>query len=110
MATIPISSSLELYEPLANFVLIKRLDDDVDVQRGIVIPEIGQQKSNKGRVIAVGEGRIIGGQIVPMPIERGDLVLFSKYGAEEVLLDGEEFLLLRYDEIKLRVRAVALAR
>lgn len=96
------------YQPLANFVLIRRIEDGQDVVGGIHIPEIGQQKSNKGRVIAVGEGRIIGGQIVPIPLEPGDIVLFSKYGAEDVKLDGDDYLLLRYDEIKLKQRLVAL--
>ena len=90
------------YSPLANFVLIQRIDEAVEMQGSIVIPEIGQVKSNKGRVVAVGEGRIIGGQMVPIPLEEGDIVLFSKYGAEDVTLDGVEYLLLRYDEVKLK--------
>jgi chaperonin GroES len=94
------------YQPLANFVLIERIEEGQDLQGGIVIPEIGQQKSNKGRVMAVGEGRIIGDKIVPMPLSEGDIVLFSKYGAEEVKLDGVDYLLLRYDEIKLKQRLV----
>lgn len=94
------------YQPLANFVLIRRIDDSLDIQAGIVVPDIAQQKSNKGKVVAIGEGRVIGGQIVPIPLAEGDIVLFSKYGAEEVKLDGEEFLLLRYDEIKLKQRLV----
>lgn len=96
------------YQPLSNFVLLKRIDEGQDKVKGIHIPEIGQQKSNKGRVMAVGEGRIVGGVIVPIPLEVGDTVLFSKYGAEDVKLDGEDYLLLRYDEIKLKARLVAL--
>jgi len=90
------------YQPLANFVLLQRIDESVEMQGSIIIPEIGQVKSNKGRVIAVGEGRIIGGQLVPIPLSEGDIVLFSKYGAEDVNLDGQDYLLLRYDEIKLK--------
>lgn len=94
------------YEPLANFVLIQRIEEEGGVQGGIIIPEIGQQKSNKGRVVAVGEGRVVGGVIVPIPLTPGDIVLFSKYGAEDVKLDGVDYLLLRYDEIKLKQRLV----
>ena len=94
------------YQPLANFVLIQRIDENSEMIGGIHIPEIGQQKSNKGRVVAVGEGRIIGGVITPIPLEEGDIVLFSKYGAEDVKLDGVDYLLLRYDEIKLKERLV----
>lgn len=101
-------SDIDRYEPLANFVLIKRIDTNVEELRGIHIPQIAQVQSNKGRVIAVGEGRIVAGKMEPIPLERGDIVLFSKYGAEEITLDDEEFLLLRYDEIKLKERRVAL--
>ena len=94
--------SLTRYQPLANFVLIQRIDDTLEMDRGIIIPEIGQVKSNKGRVVGVGEGYIVGNQLVPIPLEPGDIVLFSKYGAEDVKLDGVDYLLLRYDEIKLK--------
>jgi chaperonin GroES len=95
------------YQPLANFVLLQRIDEALDATPGgIVIPEIGKVKSNKGRVVAVGEGRIIGGQLVPIPLSEGDIVLFSKYGAEDVLLDGQDYLLLRYDEIKLKEKLI----
>lgn len=103
-------ADVDRYQPLANFVLIQRIDQakERDEKSGMFIPQIAQVQSNKGRVIAVGEGRIVGGQLVPIPLERGDIVLFSKYGAEEITLDGEEFLLLRYDEIKLKERLVSL--
>jgi len=95
------------YAPLANFVLIQRIDESVELTPGgMVIPEIGQVKSNKGRVVAVGEGRIIGDKIVPIPLVEGDIVLFSKYGAEDVQLDGQDYLLLRYDEIKLKEKLI----
>jgi chaperonin GroES len=95
------------YQPLANFVLLQRIDEALDATPGgIVIPEIGKVKSNKGRVVAVGEGRIIGGQLVPIPLSEGDIVLFSKYGAEDITLDSVEYLLLRYDEIKLKERLI----
>jgi chaperonin GroES len=94
------------YQPLADFVLIERIEENNDMQGGILLPEIGQQKSNKGRVVAVGEGRIVGDRIIALPLSTGDTVLFSKYGAEEVKLDGVDYLLLRYDEIKLKQRLV----
>jgi chaperonin GroES len=102
------SSEIDRYQPLANFVLLKRLDDKVEELRGIHIPQIAQVQSNQGRVIAVGEGRVVGNALLPIPLEPGDIVLFSKYGAEEISLDGDEFLLLRYDEIKLKQRLVSL--
>jgi|SRR5215472_9059278 len=95
-------------EPLGDRVLIKRIDEDTEMNRGLHVPEIAQVKSSKGRVIAVGEGRLVGNQLLPLPLEVGDIVLFSKYGATEVQLDGEEFLILRYDEIYFRQRLVAV--
>src|SRR6516162_10135949 len=96
-------------EPLGDKVIIKRIDEDAEMKRGLHIPEIAQTKSSKGRVVAVGEGRLIGERIVPLPLEIGDIVLFSKYGATEILIDGEEVLLLRFDEIYLRQKLLAVA-
>lgn len=95
------------YQPLSNFVLIQPIDDALDKSAGgIVIPEIGQVKSNKGRVVAIGDGFVVGDKIMPIPLEEGDIVLFSKYGGEEVKLDGTDYVLLRYDEVKLKERLV----
>ena|SRR6516225_590935 len=95
-------------EPLGDRVIVKRIDEDSEMQFGLHVPEIAQVKSCKGRVMAVGEGRLIGNAIQPLPLAVGDVVLFSKYGATEINLDGEEFLLLRYDEIYLRQKLVAV--
>jgi len=98
---------LEL-EPLGDRVIVKRMDEEAEMQHGLHVPEIAQVKSSKGRVVAVGEGRLIGNAIVPLPLEVGDIVLFSKYGATEISLDGDEYLLLRFDEIYVRQRLVAV--
>jgi chaperonin GroES len=97
---------LTQYEPLGDFVLIEVIEETADMIGDIVVPEIAKAPSNKGRVMSVGEGRVIGNQLVAIPLKPGDVVLFSKYGAEEIKLDGEDFLLIRYDEIKLRKRLV----
>lgn len=97
------------YKPLGPFVLIRRLDDDLEMDRGIVIPEIGRVKSNKGIVIAIGEGRLIAGRLEPLPLEPGEVVVFSKYGAMEVKLEGDEYLLLRFDEIYLKAASVGVS-
>ena len=94
-------------EPLGDKVIVSRIDEDAEMKFGLHIPEIAQTKSSKGRVIAVGEGRLIGDKVVPLPLEIGDVVLFSKYGATEIMIDGEELLLLRFDEIYLRQKLVA---
>ena len=100
-------TDISRYVPLANFVLLERIDETLEMTKdGIHIPQIAQVQSNKGRVVAVGEGRIVGDHLVPIPLSPGDIVLFSKYGAEDVKLDDRDYLLLRYDEIKLKERAI----
>jgi chaperonin GroES len=94
-------------EPLGDKVIVSRIDEDAEMKFGLHIPEIAQVKSSKGRVEAVGEGRLIGNAIQPLPLAVGDIVMFSKYGATEILIDGEEYLLLRFDEIYLRQKLVA---
>jgi chaperonin GroES len=95
-------------EPLGDKVIVSRIDEDAEMKRGLHIPEIAQVKSSKGRVVAVGEGRLVGNQLLPLPLQVGDIVLFSKYGAVEVNLDGEEYLILRFDEIYFKQRLVAV--
>jgi chaperonin GroES len=99
---------IENVQPLGDRVLLKRLEDDEAMKHGLHVPDIAQVKSSKGRVIAVGEGRLIGDRIEPLPLKAGDIVLFSKYGAVEVNIDGEELLILRYDEIYFKQKLVAL--
>lgn len=96
------------FEPLGDRVLLKRIDEDAEMTRGLHIPDIAQVKSSKGRVVAVGEGRLVGDKIVPIQLNIGDIVLFSKYGATEISVDGEEYLVCRYDELYFRQRLVAL--
>lgn len=97
-------------EPLGDRVVVKRIDEEAEMSHGLHIPEIAQVKSQMGRVMAVGEGRLIGLKLEPLPLEEGDTVLFSRYGGTEVNLDGEEYIILRYDEIYLRRKLIAVAR
>lgn len=96
-------------EPFGDRVILQRIDEEAEMKRGLHVPEIAQVKSCKGRVVAVGEGRVIGGQLVPLPVKVGDTVLFSKYGATEIVVDGDEYLMLRFDELHLRQKLVAVA-
>lgn len=101
--------SIENYEPLGPFILLTVIEGSLDVSEGgIVLPDIAKAKSNKGRVIAVGEGMIVDGHLLKPAVEPGDTVLFSKYGGTEVSLDGNKYTLVRMDECYLRERRVAL--
>lgn len=98
-------------EPLGDRVIVKVIEEEAEMTgSGLHIPEIAQTKSCKGRIMAVGEGRFIGGRIEPLPVNEGDVILFSKYGGTEINLDGEEYLCLRFDELYLRQRLVSLVQ
>lgn len=95
-------SIAERFKCLGEHVLLRRLDvDDMVTAGGIVKPEIARQRSNRGEVVCVGEGRMIEGAFAPFELTPGDKVRFSKYGGTEVDLDGEMLLLLHWKQIYL---------
>jgi chaperonin GroES len=86
--------------PLHDRVVIKRLDEERTSPGGIVIPDTATEKPIRGKVIAVGTGRITEkGEIRPLDIKKGDTVLFGKYSGTEVKLDGDELVVMREDDI-----------
>jgi chaperonin GroES len=86
--------------PLHDRVLVRRLDEQEQVRGGIIIPDTAKEKPQQGEVIAVGEGKFReDGTRQPLDVKEGDRVLFGKYSGSEVKIDGEEFLIMREDEI-----------
>ena len=86
--------------PLHDRVLIKRIEEQEQVIGGIVIPDTAKEKPQQGEVVAVGEGKILkDGSRRPLDVKEGDRVLFGKYSGSEIKIDGEEFLIMREDEI-----------
>ncbi|CAG0942635.1 MAG: 10 kDa chaperonin [Gammaproteobacteria bacterium] len=86
--------------PLHDRVVIKRLEEERTSPGGIVIPDTATEKPIRGKVIAVGTGRITEkGEIRPLDIKKGDTVLFGKYSGTEVKLDGDELVVMREDDI-----------
>ncbi|GBD38297.1 MAG: 10 kDa chaperonin [Deltaproteobacteria bacterium] len=87
-------------KPLYDRVLVKRLDTEEKTKGGIIIPETAKEKPQEGRVISVGKGKLLeDGSIRPLDVKVGDRVLFSKYGGTDINIEGEEYLILREDEI-----------
>ncbi len=88
-------------KPLSNHILIEALKPENKTESGIFLPEtIDKEKSEQGRVIAVGPGRkTISGKIVPMDIRVGQIVLFTKYGPNEIKIQNKEYLIAKEDEI-----------
>ncbi|MEE8556797.1 MAG: co-chaperone GroES [Myxococcota bacterium] len=86
--------------PLHNRLIVQRVEEDDRTAGGIIIPDTAKEKPQQGRVIAAGSGkRDDKGKIIPMEVNQGDRVLFSKYGGSEVTLDGEEHLIISEDDV-----------
>ena len=93
-------SKIPKIQPLADRVLVKRLDDDGEQKvGGIIIPDTAKEKPQEAEVVAVGPGRLDEGKRVALEVKKGDKVLIGKYSGTEVKLDGEEHLILREEEI-----------
>ena len=88
------------FKPLHNRVIIQRLEEGEQQIGGIIIPDSAKEKPQRGRVIAAGDGKLNeDGKRIPLDVKAGDLVLFGKYTSQEVKLDGEEYLIMREDEV-----------
>jgi len=87
-------------KPLQDRLLVKRLDTDEKTKGGIIIPETAKEKPQEGRVIAVGNGKVLDdGTVKPLDVKVKDKVLFSKYGGTEITVEGDEYLILKEDDI-----------
>ncbi|MEW6077022.1 MAG: co-chaperone GroES [Thermodesulfobacteriota bacterium] len=88
------------FRPLHDRILVKRVEEEMKTKGGIIIPDTAKEKPIEGKVVATGKGRIgEDGKIIPLEIKKGDRVLFGKYGGTEVKIDGEEYLIMREDDI-----------
>ena len=86
--------------PLHDRLIVRRLEEGEQKIGGIIIPDSAKEKPQQGRVIAAGNGKVSDdGTRVPLDVKAGDLILFGKYTSSEVKLDGEEFLIMREDEV-----------
>ncbi len=86
-------------KPLHDRVLVKRIEEDEKTVGGIIIPETAKEKPIKGEVVAAGPGKYEKGEKVKMSVDKGDTVLFNKYAGTEIKIDGEDFLVMREDDI-----------
>ena len=87
-------------KPLGDRVLVKRLEAEEKTAGGIVLPDTAKEKPKQGKVIAVGEGRTLeSGEIAPVQVKKGNVVLFGSFAGTEVKVDGEEYLLMPESDI-----------
>ena len=95
--------------PLHDKVIVKRIEEKETVKGGIIIPDSAKEKPMEGEVIAVGSGKREKGELIPLDVKPGDRVLFGKYGGTEIKLEGEEYLILREEEILAKLGGAAKA-
>ena len=86
--------------PLQDRILVKRVEEETTTKGGIIIPDTAKEKPAEGEVVAVGSGKIDeAGKRIALEIKKGDRILFGKYSGTEVKIEGEEYLIMREDDI-----------
>jgi chaperonin GroES len=86
--------------PLHDRIVVKRIEEKETVLNGIIIPDSAKEKPQEGEVVAVGNGkRLDDGKIAPLELKAGDRILFGKYSGSDIKVDGNEYLIMREDEV-----------
>jgi chaperonin GroES len=86
--------------PLHDRIFVQRLDEGEQHVGGILIPDSAKEKPQRGKVVAVGDGKLTDdGDRQPLDVKDGDTILFGKYSGQEVTLDGEQYLIMREDDV-----------
>jgi len=88
------------FTPLHDRILVRRVEEAETTRGGIIIPDTAKDKPQEGEVISVGKGKINEeGKVRPLDVKAGDRILFGKYSGTEIKLDGEEFVIMREEEV-----------
>lgn len=86
--------------PLHDRVLVRRMPEEMKTAGGIIIPDTAKEKPQRGEIVATGKGRVTeDGKVTPLDVKTGDKVLFGKYSGTELKLNGEEYLMMREEDI-----------
>ena len=87
-------------KPLQDRIMLKRVEEKTTTKGGIIIPDTAQEKPAEGKIVAVGNGKTNDdGKKIPLEVKKGDRVLFGKYSGTEVQIEGDEYLIMREDDI-----------
>ena len=93
------TSSIKL-RPLGNRVLVRRLESEEKLKGGIILPDTAKKKQEQAEVVAIGTGKKDkNGNLIPIPVKIGDIILMEKYSGQEVTIQDEEFFILKADDI-----------
>jgi len=95
--------------PLHDRVLVRRLEEKETAKGGIIIPDTAKEKPQEGEVMAIGAGKVEKGKRVPLDVKVGDRILFGKYTGNDILVDDQEYLILREEEILAKISGMAKA-
>ena len=88
------------FKPLFNTILVERLDEENMTKGGIIIPDTAKEKPSRGKVLAVGNGSVLeNGNVQPMTVKVGDVVLFTKWGGTEIKLDGKDRVIMKETDV-----------
>ena len=86
--------------PLYDRIVVERVEEKETVRGGIIIPDSAKEKPQEGKVLAVGKGKLLeDGKVMPLDVQVGQRILFGKYSGNEIKLNGNEYLLMREDEV-----------
>ena len=86
--------------PLHDRIIVQRIEEAEQKVGGIIIPDTAKEKPQQGKVIAVGKGKVKDdGKTIPLAVKEGDTILFGKYSGQEIKLDGNEYLIMREEEV-----------
>src|SRR3954452_3620090 len=97
-STTPSEARMDL-KPLGDRLIVEVLEEEEVTASGIVLPDTAKEKPQRGKVLAIGNGRYEDGKLVPLDVAVGDEVIYSKYGGTEVKVGGEEYLILRESDV-----------
>ncbi|MBI5376364.1 MAG: co-chaperone GroES [Candidatus Schekmanbacteria bacterium] len=88
------------FRPLHDRIVVQRLDEEKKTKGGIIIPDTAKEKPQEGKVIAVGNGRILDdGKVKALDVKAGDKILFSKYAGNEIKVEGEDYIIMREEDV-----------
>ncbi len=86
--------------PLQDRILVQRTNEEEKSRGGIIIPDSAKEKPQEARVIAVGKGKVSeDGKVIPLDVKAGDKILFGKYSGNEIKIDGEDYLIIKEDDV-----------
>jgi chaperonin GroES len=88
------------FRPLYDRILVERVESEEITKGGIIVPDSAKEKPQQGKVIAVGQGKLLeDGKLIPLEVKAGDTILFGKYSGSEIKIEGNEYLIMKEDDV-----------